>query len=277
MNLRPFVLIPMIAALTGCDAIRSMLPSANFDRMELQSITWSGVDADFVFAVNNPSPVEIEIVRFNYALEFDGNEWATGESANALKLSAIDQSEMILPLSIHFAELYELVDPEEERDTLPYGISGSIGFDTPAGIVDLPFSHEGDFPALRTPILRPTGLRVDSMDVLGGAVGLTIEMVAQNRHQSAFQIDDFRYRISMMDTDVVAGFVEDLGSVDGGDTAQFELPMELRLIELGTAVYTAVVSGGGEVDVGLDVSANVVTPFGTIPFSGFETRDVAVQ
>lgn len=277
MKPRVLWLLPLFISLTGCEAIRSVLPSAGFDRLDLRSINWSGVETDFVFSVNNPSPVEIEIVRFDYALEFDGNEWATGESVDALNLSAFDQSEMVLPLNIAFAELFDAVNPAEGEDTLPYGISGSIGFDTPAGILDLPFSHAGEFPALRAPRIIPTGLRVDNLNILGGEVDMTIEMVADNQHASAFQFDDFRFRVMMSDTDVIAGHMEELGQVEGGETERFELPVQLKLLELGSVVYSAILAGDGEVDLGLDVSANVVTPFGTIPLSSVENADVGVR
>jgi len=277
MNIRTLVLLSLTSSLVGCDAVRSILPSVAFDRMEIQSINWSGVETDFVFAVNNPSPVEIEITRFEYALEFDGNEWATGDGVGGLKMSAVDQSEMVLPTAINFAALYDVVNAEDGRDTLPYGITGTIGFDTPAGTIDLPFSHEGDFPALHTPQIWPTGLRVDAVDVLGGTVGLVVEMTAENRHASAFRLDDFKYRISMMDTDVIAGVIEDLGDVDGADTADFEVPMELKVLDLGSTIYTAVLDGEGEIDMDMDISASVVTPFGTIPFGATVSEDIRVR
>jgi len=261
----------------GCEAFRNMLPSVAFDRLDLRSISWSGVETDFVFAINNPSPVEMEIARFDYTLELNGEQWASGRSINALEVSAVDQSEMILPVNVGFQELYAAIGSDEASDTVPYGISGSIGFDTPSGVVDLPFSHEGVFPALRTPTIRPVGLRIDDLYVLGGEVDLTVEMEAENEHASTLHFEDFRYKITMSDTEVIGGFMDELGAVDGAGTETFELPIQLDLLDLGSVVYGALVGGEGEVDVGLDVSANVVTPFGTIPFAGFQNDDVSVR
>ncbi len=277
MNLRPLAFVSVLPLLGGCEAFRNMLPSVAFDRLDLRSINWNGVETDFIFAIDNPSPIEMKIARFDYTLKMNGHQWVSGQSISALQMSAVDQSEMVLPVNIGFQELYEVIGSDEGRDTVPYGISGSIGFDTPSGVVDLPFDHQGSFPALRTPTIRPTAVRVDDLYLLGGEVDLTVEMEADNQHESTLYFEDFRYKIMMSDTEVIGGFMDELGSVDGTQTETFELPIQLDLLDLGSVVYGALVTGDGEVDVGLDVSANVVTPFGTIPFAGVQNADVSVR
>lgn len=271
--LRVALLAPVVALSTGCEVLSDYLPTVAFDRLDVQSVDWEGADADFVFTVNNPNPVEIKLARFDYALSFAEVSWLEGDDPDGLLLGASGGSELALPLSLEFASLYDVVQATRGLDTVPFGLEGSFGFDTPAGIVDLPYDADGGFPALRTPHFDFSKVRVQDLNLTSATVA--IDLNVDNEHGSNLIFQNFDYAVKMSGTQVGTGFVADLGTVMGAETGTLSVPIEIDFLSVGTAVYEAITTG--QVDLGLKAGTDVETPFGIVPLSVDETGRVSVD
>jgi hypothetical protein len=150
-----------------------------------------------------------------------------------------------------------------------------MGFDTPAGHVNLPYSEDGDFPALRTPRFTFETVRVPSVDVLGGEAELEVDLGVDNELGSTLFFENFDYDLSLDGSRVASGLVPSF-DVGGATTGTVTLPVTVDLFSLGVSAVDAIVSGGN-LDVGLDATMDVDTPFGIVPLSIDETGDVQVR
>lgn len=270
---RAALLAPVLLLSTGCEVLGEYLPTVAFDRLDVQAVDWEGADADFVFVVQNPNPVEIKLARFDYDLSFAEVSWLQGDDPDGLVLGASGGSELALPLALEFQSLYDVVQATRGLDTVPFALAGSFGFDTPAGIVDLPYDADGGFPALRTPRFTFDRVRVQDLGLTSATVAIDLDV--DNEHGSNLVFDNFDYAVKMSGVEVGGGFIGSLGTVLGAETGTLSVPIEIDFLSVGTAVYDAITTG--QVDLGLQAATDVETPFGVVPLSVDESGRVNVD
>ena len=263
----------LLPAISGCTELEPFLPTIAFERIDVLGVDWDGVDADFVFRVDNPNPIDIKLARFDYGLSFAGVEWLAGDDPDGLELAASDGSELSLPVGVEFVALYEMVQAIRGVDDIPFTLAGSFGFDTPIGLVELPYDAGGDFPALRVPAFELGKVRVDQIDWTSAT--FEVDVNVDNDHGSNLWFRDFDYAIQLSGTQVASGLIADLGGVDGATTDTFSIPIEVSFLEAGVGLYDALTSD--RVDIGLDAATHVDTPFGVVPLHVDEAGQVSVQ
>jgi len=276
----------------------------SFDRLEVQNIDFSSVDADFVFRIDNSLPIGFAIERFNYNLAFEGISWLSGDDPNGLVVFADNQSEVALPMAVVFTELYDMVQATKGEDEIDFGLSGDFGIalsgdsvvigdsSSQAGsnnaggaqVVDVPYAADGDFPALRTPKFSFDALNVTnaSLDTLS----LSLDLGVQNEHASALWFTNFDYNINVDGATVASGLVADLGSVAGvspgasvASTGTLSLPIDIDLLSLGTggiALYDTVMNGEA-LNLNMNAATDVDTPFGIVTLAIDETGQPSIQ
>lgn len=262
--------------LSGCNGeLDGYLPTITFDRLEVNSVDWDMADTNFVFKVGNPNPIDITLASFDYNLAFMGEEWVTGDDPDGLVLGAAGESELALPVALVFDELYDMVNAVRGEDTIDFRLAGNFGFNTPLGLVSLPYDKEGDFPALRTPTFGFEALRIEEVGLTSAT--LALDLAVDNDHASTLDFTNFDYAFELEGESVGTGSIAQLGSVNGGNTGTLTLPLEIDYGSAGYAIYEILVEGAGSVDIGLSAASDVETPFGSIPLSVDETGRVSLS
>lgn len=271
--------LPLTAALlalsTACENfdVQPYLPTVSFDRMDVQAVDWEGIDADFVFDVNNPNPIEVPLARFDYALAFEDVEWLSGDDPDGLTLAAAGATDVALPVSLEFASLYELVTALRGTDNIGFGLTGSFGFDTSLGPVDLPYNEAGDFPAPRRPRFSLDSLKIREINLT--SADLRLKLNIDNDHASNLAFRNLDYAVSLAGVDVGGGFIDELGEVSGANTQTVNVPITINFLDVGSAVYDLL--QGKKLDVGFEALMDVDTPFGLLPLSVDETGNITVE
>ena len=253
----------ILFALVACENfnLSDYLPTVAYDELSLARVDWDGVDGDFVFVVDNPNPIDVKLARFDYQLAFEGVEWLTGDSPDGLELGAASATDMALPITLQFTSLYDVVQATRGLDDIEFELSGSFGFDTPLGPIDLDYDEYGSFPALRAPDISFARIQVADYDWSGATVDLKLDV--DNDHGSTLDFLDLDYAIELAGVDVATGFVDALGSVEGATSDTLDVPFEVDFLDAGTAVYSAITSGAA--DAALEATVEVETPFGQLP------------
>lgn len=247
----------------GCAELEGVLPTVHFDRFAVERISFEDIDADFVFRVENPNPVEIDLASFSYALQLEEVQLLDGNAEDGFVLERSGSSELALPVHLVFEQVYETITATRGEDVVDFSLAGHFGFDTPAGLVRLPYRELGDFPALRTPgmafqRLDLTQLRVDGAD-------LKLDIAIDNPHGSTLFFENFAYTVKMQGFDVVDGLIE--GFDVGGATAHvLSIPIQVDFLKTGLGLATALIEGE-EVKLDLAAQADVDTPFGLVPLT----------
>lgn len=263
---------PLAVLLTGCTAIDPFLPEVSFERLDVRDLSFEEIGANFVFALENPNPVQIDLASFRYALSLEGIELLSGNNDDGVTLERAGRSELVLPLDLVFAELLDTIDATRGEDLVDFRLSGSFGFDTPVGRVTLPYDALGDFPALRTPKFSFRALRLERLDLTRAE--LALDLGVDNAHGSTLVFDRFQFELDLDGRDLVTGLVPTF-DVAGDTTGAITVPIDIDLLTAGATLVNAILEGG-KVDLGLFATMDVITPFGLLPLTVDETGRLTI-
>lgn len=266
------------SSLTGCAGwedfeLDPYLPTVTFQRLDVLAVDWDGVDADFVFDVHNPNPVDVNMARFDYALAFEEIEWLAGDDPDGLFLGAEGDSELALPVAIEFQSLFDMVQAVRGQDDIGFGLDGSFGFDTPIGPVDVPYDEDGGFPAPRRPEFELNRLKLKDLSLAGADLNLKLDV--DNDHGSNIFLQDVNYDIALAGLDVGGGYIAELGEIDGATNGSVNIPITIDFLDAGTALYS--VLQGDELEVSFRADMNVETPFGLVPLEVDRLSEIGIE
>ena len=280
--MRHHLLIPLVLlAATGCDELDPYTPDVVFQGLEIREIDFQDASVDFVFAVENPNPIQLGLSSFSYNFGLEEVPLLTGDNEQGFQLEPQGASDLVLPVDIVWADTFRLVQATRGVDNVGFGLDGHLGFGLPQNDFDvneirLPYQESGDFPALRTPNFAVKKLRVQNVNLLSQTATLALDIEADNDHGSNIAFDAFDYSIDLGGSNVANGLVGSLGAVGGASTEQFTLPLEINLLAVGDTVVRSIVQRK-RMDVRLDAVMDVDTPFGIVPLGINERGQVQVE
>ncbi len=279
-------LAPTLLLATGCpklgglegigEALDPYKPKVTFKKVGLRDINWEEVDLNLVFKVENPNPLKVALAKFSYDLDLEGNDIVKGSMDDGLELPAEDSATLKIPLTLTFSEMASLLSDTKGKDELSMGLSGKLGFNTPVGVVEVPYNAEGDVPVLRPPKFAFKGIQIDKVDLLSNKASMKVNLKVTNQGKESLAFENFDYTFKLKDTKVAAGKVSSLGEADGDGTSTLSLPIDVTLSSLGSSVVS-LIKDGGDADAGLKASMDVTTPFGAVPLSINESGKVTLS
>lgn len=270
-----FFFVPLLAACENLP-LSEFLPTVNFQTLDVAEVDFQHIDADFVFTVDNPNPVQVGLSSFSYALALEEIELLSGDNEEGFQLEAVGSSELVLPMSLTWQQAWDTVQATRGEDMVGFGLDGHFGFNTPLGEARLPYDEGGEFPAVRTPKFRFQNVRVKALDLYTQEADLEIDLGVDNEHASTLWFDAFKYKVSMEGTQVANGTIPELGGVEGAQEGSLVLPVTIDLLEAGVQVTNALVNQE-PLNLGLKADMDVDSPFGIIPLSINEKGKVSVS
>lgn len=257
---------------TGGSSLSEFVPTVKFSRLDLTDISFEDLSVDFVFDVHNPNPVDLPLQRFNYGLALADVDILSGDNPEGVELRESATSEMVLPVTLNFVNLYELVTAERGTDDLPFRFQGAFGWDTDIGPVDVSYDEEGDFPALRAPKFTMGDLGLTAADATSADFALNVDV--DNDHASALDFANLDFKVKFAGVQVGAGTREDFGTVDGATTKTLTVPFSVDYVDAAEAI--SALAAGKKLKVDLAATSDVTTPFGVVPLSIDENGNVDV-
>ncbi len=265
----------LLLSCAGCSDLPEVLPTVSFEGLEIRDITFEQADMDFVFLVENPHPVSITLASFDYALALEDVPFVEGDNPDGFTLEALGGSDLVIPLSLWYSDVWNTIQATRGEDVVDFLLSGGMGFETPAGHIRVPYDEEGVFPALRTPVFSLEGIRTPVVDVLVGIAEVEVDVGVDNEHASTLLFQNFDYGLSLGGTPIASGDVPSF-DVDGASTGTVTFPVIVDLLSLGAAAAEGIIYGG-EVDVGLEATTDVDTPFGIVPLTIDASGQVSIS
>lgn len=253
-------------------SISEFIPTVKFNRLELTDINFEALSVDFVFDVHNPNPVDIPLERFAYGLDLDSVEILSGDNPEGLELRQEATSAMVLPVTLNFQGVYELVTAERGQDAMPFAFRGAFGWDTDIGPVDVSFDESGEFPALRIPEVKVGELALTELTATQAGFELAVDI--DNDHGSTLEFANLDFQVAFAGVQVGAGLESSLGSIEGASTDRLVMPFSVDYLAAAAAI--AAISSGQQLTVDLAATSDVTTPFGVVPLIIDENGEVNV-
>ncbi|HMV69366.1 MAG TPA: LEA type 2 family protein [Myxococcota bacterium] len=269
---------------SGCAKVGSLedlgldrfMPTVEFRKLKVTDLDFQRIDTNFVFAVENPNPIKVTLSSFSYDLDLDGKNLIDGNQKDGLSLEAQGESKLVFPVGVVFADLFQLVGDLHGKDDVPFTFNGKIGFNTPLGEIKLPFREAGQFPVVHLPRVGFKAVRVGNLDILHQKATINVDLGLAHDGGSPLTFDGFDYHLKLGGRKVAEGVLEHLANVSSGSEEVVSLPVQLNLLEIGATIVDAITKKT-KLDVGLEASVAVGTPFGAIPLTINERGDVDVR
>jgi LEA14-like dessication related protein len=276
--------IPVVSMLllAGCPKniklpdLSAMTPKVRFDDVKLGKPDWKGVDAEFVVAVDNPNPVGVKLASWTWDLDIAGSDLLAGDQQDGAQLEAAGESKLAIPARLQFADLLEVGKAAKGQAEVPFTVSGTMGFNTPLGVVTVPWEDNGTLPVLRKPKIRVQGLKLAKLDVLAGQVDLLLDLGVSHEGGGTLSLADVDWTLDLGGKRVADGTAAKLAEVAAGQESTISLPIGVKVVTLGTSLVKAL-KNKQDIQVDFGADANVGTPLGVLPLKISEGSSVKVQ
>ncbi|HET9551993.1 MAG TPA: LEA type 2 family protein [Anaeromyxobacteraceae bacterium] len=262
--------LALLATLAACAGSRPrppenvpvLPPSLIFRSASVTGASFEGVTVDVAFEIENPNAFALPVVRLSHAVSVDGVPAFSGNAAAHAAVPSRGIYPVTVPVFLPYGRIPAIGERVAAGRPVEYQVSGAVGVQTPAGIMDLPIGWQGVMPVPRLPVFTFEGVDVGALSMLGLSFDVKLRVVNPN----AFPLPGghLGHRLAVAGTPVASGD-QRLPQVAPGGTALFSIPAQVNPVGAGAGALRAVVTAlqGAEVPVGLEGQASVAgIPFG---------------
>jgi LEA14-like dessication related protein len=270
------LLLPFLAAsvlLSGCALLSELLtevfqkPSFRFKNVALHNASLAGINLDTVWQLDNPNTVGISLAAIDYALFIDNKQVVAGAPQKGLQIPAKGSTDLTFPAEIKFLEIVPALEALLTKDTATWKVEGSIGLQTPIGILSFPLAMQDVFETPKLPQVQFADPKVTNISLQGATVSFPLSVT--NRSSFPLGINEVVGTLSIAGSPVGTLSTGTLGQLEGKGTRQVSLPLTINFFSAGSAAVNAikggnanlkfdaqVQSGGAQVPLKLDQLVN---------------------
>jgi LEA14-like dessication related protein len=249
--------VSAVLVAAGCAEVKDFVgraferPTLSFQSVALEGLDLEGVTVSLHYRIDNPNSVGLSLAKLGYALDVEGHRTVAGELPSGVRIPAQGSAPLVVPVRLLYRELPQALAILATRSEVGYRVSGHVGVDTPVGIIDLPFEHQGRAPVPRPPTLSIESARITATSVT--RIGLTLRLRVQNSNAFALPAGSLQYALSIAGSTVVSTESCSLSRVSAGGNAILELP--LTIDTLGAARTAARALSGEPLEIAVQGTA----------------------
>jgi LEA14-like dessication related protein len=261
----------LVLGTVGCSWLRSLCsnfhePVLSFDRAELLDLNLHSVTIDLHWLLKNENPVGIDLASLSYAFAVENHPLISGHPPNGMKIQPNGISKLQFPAHVEFAALAQTVEIFLQKNTAHYEASGSIGVNTPIGVVTLPLSHDGQFTVPKLPEIHPIEPVLNSIDFSGAH--LTFPLQVWNKNGFPLPFNGLSGSLTLGNSGVASSSIPQMNALAPNERRVVNVGVDVNFINAGLDVANAIQSRRvnlgyhGQLDVaGFKVPINVQQNF----------------
>lgn len=142
----------IIMTLSSCSMIKDHIkkPTLSYKQTEVKAISLTSVTLNVRMQLKNPNTFSISVKGVRYALNVHGKKVLSGHISQQSKIVAMGETEIQLPLTIHYKDFVSGIQAMLSTKTVVYDLKGDIDL----GLMKLPFSTSGNVPMPNTSSLK---------------------------------------------------------------------------------------------------------------------------
>lgn len=247
------LLVAFALLLAGCAGLTKSgigKPKVSVESAKLASLSFQGATLQFGFGIDNPNPLGLHLDGFDYALSVEGARMMEGRQDSKLDVAAKARTTLELPVTLKYQQLWTGLRQVVEKKEAGYVLEAGFAFDVPViGRVRIPVRREGNLPLLRMPKIRLEKVAVAGLSARSADLALAVAVDNPNDLDADLQGIDTALRFN--DRSVGRLVYEQTVHLPANGTQRLTVPLRLDLLQLGSAVFR-LLSSGGAVDYGLD-------------------------
>lgn len=228
----PLLLITSVTTLSGCALLSQIFggifkkPSLAFKSASLANASLSDATVNLTWTLTNPNPVGLEVAAIDYAFFVEDKQVVAGKPRRGLDIGAEKRSDLVFPANVKFQDIAPVVQTFLTKDTAKFKASGSIGFQTPIGIINFPLAKEGTFAVPKLPQVRFLVPKITNITTSGA----TIEFPLQVTNKNAFPlpVDLIAGGLNIAGANVGSIRTQSIGSLTAQGTQTVNLPLTVN-------------------------------------------------
>lgn len=243
--------------LCGCSGIQQLRniqpPQLSVQNVRMTGISFQAVDLAFRINIRNPNRLSVNLAGFDYQLQVEGQPFLQGEQQQAVKIAALGNSEVDVPVRVGFREFYETFQQLRGQDSSAYRFECGLLFDLPLlGKKRLPVSREGYLPLLRLPSVGVASLKIEKMGLTGADLLLNLEV--ENSNAARLFLNHLDYNLSVNGQSWAGGETHQSAEVAAHGRSLLSIPLSLNFLQMG---QTAVQLLAGKQSLNYQLSGNL--------------------
>lgn len=242
---------------SGCKELlklaNSQRPKLEFKNLGFRNVSLAGLTMDFNFLVKNPNPLAVTFSRVAYQLDFNGNKLFKGVQKKGLQLKANGASPFTMPFSIEYVKFVKsILGFFQKKKSIPYKLAMGVDFQVPVlGNVRLPFTKSGNVPVPSIPKIRVVGASKPQFTggLLNAGVKFAFKVGMKNENKFPVNVKGLQYALKIAGKSIVSGTTKAMG-VKGSNEQIVEIPVTIRVAQVGMAIFNMIRSGSFKYDFG---------------------------
>lgn len=137
---------------TACSAIGNNFrePDIQLDRIIVRGIGMTGGNLDLVVKVENPNSFSLQGTRLEVGVDVEGSHLGDVTYDDDFSVTENGTTTLTLPLRFGWTGVGSAVRAALAQGDLPYKMTGQAELRVPWGRTEVPFSHEGRVPLIRS-------------------------------------------------------------------------------------------------------------------------------
>lgn len=254
-----FLSILIALLLISCSSIRDLAdvkePQVAFSDMSIQNITFEGVTLLFDFEVNNPNRFGVNAESYNYEFFINERSFITGEQNQPIRIESESASQIQIPVSLTFSEVYDSFRSVLRQDSISYLLSSEVEFDVPVmGNRKVPVSADGTLPIPKVPRIQFGNFDVKNISLSGAEVEISFRIA--NPNAFGISLANAKYELTVNGRQWLDTELEERVHVDGSEQRMITIPVRLSATQMGSAMVE-IMSGNSSFNYKLSGSAEI--------------------
>lgn len=231
------MLLPGCAVLTALLGSMFEKPTLTFQTARLKDVTLSSVVLETVWQVDNPNSVGVSVARSDCRIFVEEKPVAAGGPPAGFTLPANGRGELVFPASVRFGDVLPAAQAMAGRDRAHYRVEGTVGLDTPIGIIDFVLDYRGEFEVPKLPAVAFGQPRVKALTLAGAT--LELPLVITNRNGFPLPLEGVTGSLRIGGASVGTISTGELGTLAANERREVNVPLTLNVLEAGEALRAA--------------------------------------
>jgi LEA14-like dessication related protein len=222
---------------SGCAFLSQLLrsafvqPEVRFKGASLGAVTLSDATLNLTWELQNPNPVGISLASLDYAFFVEGKQVVAGTPASGLRIPPQGTADLSFPATVRFQDIAPVVQTFLEKDYASYRAQGTVGIETPVGVVTLPLQYEGQFEVPKVPRVEFLPPRIQNITFASATVEFPLSVTSRNSYvlpvsaSGGVEIAGAR----------VGSLSADLSQVQPRATQRISVPLTINFLEAAQA------------------------------------------
>ena len=246
----------VFALLPGCAYLSQFLgaagfsqPSFNFKNLALENASFQGITLDTIWKLDNPNPVGLSLASIDYALTVEDKQVVSGKPRTGLQVNANGSSDLHFPAGIKFQDLGQVVQTFLTKDNAKWGASGSLGVQTPIGVISFPLSKTGTFEVPKLPAISFGNPKVSNLNLSGATLEFPLNVTNKNSYALPLTVSG---DLTLAGAKIGTISTGNMGALAGKGQKTMAMPLTVNFISAAGAAVK--IAQGGQAQVAFNAN-----------------------